>query len=60
MIGIKRSRYLEGEFLISSEEIDVENDEEIGYVSSELDDRFSIGSFVGSDGGLIVNLRRVK
>lgn len=60
MIGIKRLRYLEGEFLISSEEIDVENDEEIGYVSSELDDRFSIGSFVGSDGGLIVNLRRVK
>lgn len=59
MIGVKRSRYLEGEFLISSEEIDVENDEEIGYVSSEFDDRFSVGSSIGSDGGLIVNFRRV-
>lgn len=38
----------------------MENDEEVGYVSSELDDRFSIGSSVGSDGGLIVNSRRVK
>jgi len=60
MIGIKRPRHSEGESSTSSEEIDVENDEETGYASSESDDRFSIGSSAGSDGGLTANSRRVK
>lgn len=59
MMGIKRPRHSEGESSTSSEEIDVENDEETGYASSESDDRFSIGSSTGSDGGLSVNSRRV-
>lgn len=60
MIGIKRPRHSEGESSTSSEEIDVENDEETGYASSESDDRFSTGSSAGSDGGLTANSRRVK
>lgn len=60
IIGIKRPRHSEGESSTSSEEIDVENDEETGYASSESDDRFSTGSSVGSDGGLTANSRRVK
>lgn len=59
MIGIKRPRHSEGESSTSSEEIDVENDIETGYVSSESDDRFSTGSSAGSDGGLTANSRRV-
>ncbi|XP_068708835.1 max dimerization protein 1-like [Montipora capricornis] len=59
MIGVKRPRHSEGESSMSSEEIDVENDEETGYASSESDDRFSIGSSTGSDGGLTANSRRV-
>ena len=60
VIGIKRPRQSEGESSTSSEEIDVENDEEAGYASSESDDRFSTGSSTGSDGGLTANSRRVK
>ncbi|KAJ7383119.1 Max-interacting protein 1 [Desmophyllum pertusum] len=60
MIGIKRPRHSEGESSTSSEEIDVENDEETGYASSESEDRFSTGSSAGSDGGLTANSRRVK
>lgn len=59
MIGVKRPRHSEGESSTSSEEIDVENDEETGYASSESDDRFSTGSSTGSDGGLTANSRRV-
>lgn len=58
MIGVKRPRHSEGESSTSSVEIDVENDE-TGYASSESDDRFSIGSSTGSDGGLTANSRRV-
>lgn len=58
--GMKRPRHSEGDSSTSSEEIDVENDEEAGYASSESDDRFSTGSSVGSDGGLTANSRRVK
>lgn len=58
MIGVKRPRHSEGESSTSSVEIDVENDE-TGYASSESEDRFSIGSSTGSDGGLTANSRRV-
>lgn len=59
MIGVKRPRHSEGESSTCSEAIDVENDEETGYASSESDDRFSTGSSTGSDGGLTANSRRV-
>ncbi|XP_015754771.1 PREDICTED: max dimerization protein 1-like [Acropora digitifera] len=39
-------------------EVESRNDE-TGYASSESDDRFSIGSSTGSDGGLTANSRRV-
>ncbi|KAK3723799.1 hypothetical protein QZH41_019477, partial [Actinostola sp. cb2023] len=55
---LKRPRSSEGDST-TSEEIDVENDEETGYASGESDDLCSTESIVseGSDGGLTVNTR---
>jgi hypothetical protein len=55
---LKRPRNSEGDST-TSEEIDVENDEETGYASGESDDICSMESIVseGSDGGLTVNTR---
>lgn len=55
---LKRPRSSEGDST-TSEEIDVENDEETGYASCESEDLCSNESIVseGSDGGLTVNTR---
>ncbi|KXJ14617.1 Max-interacting protein 1 [Exaiptasia diaphana] len=55
---LKRPRSSEGDST-TSEEIDVENDEETGYASGESEDLCSNESVVseGSDGGLTVNTR---
>ncbi|EDO43159.1 predicted protein [Nematostella vectensis] len=55
----KRPRTSEGDSM-TSEEIDIENDEEMGYASSESEDRCSMESMGsgGSDCGLTVNTRR--
>lgn len=56
---LKRPRSSEGDST-TSEEIDVENDEETGYASGESDDLCSYNESIvseGSDGGLTVNNR---
>ncbi|XP_031568957.1 max-interacting protein 1-like isoform X2 [Actinia tenebrosa] len=55
---LKRPRSSEGDST-TSEEIDVENDEETGYASGESDDIYSTASIAseGSEGDLMVNTR---